>query len=222
MVRNAPSLQVCWRPPRPDCFYLCSLLLRNSPEASVTILLFGRAVLGGAETSSSQPRSVGDCRSSIPAKRAGSSPGWGPRCSPPSRSARPSAPHFTPLTVFQRSRSPLRWHRWRRCCSSHRFPRSCRRRMLACRSPRWCGRCGYRVSARHSVAWGSRSHHVRSAAVRRSRLGPRMARLQRLRRRIHPSAHPLQPCSRQVWRRQGRAVLRADRSCRQGANVAGR
>ena len=49
MVRNAPSLQVCWRPPRPDFTSVC-LLLRNSPEASVTILLFGRAVLGGAES----------------------------------------------------------------------------------------------------------------------------------------------------------------------------
>ena len=80
--------------------YLCSVLIRHDPEASVAVLLLGRAVLGERKVSSSLPRSVGDWRPSTAETPARSSRGWDPRCSPPSRSARRSALRSTPVTVL--------------------------------------------------------------------------------------------------------------------------
>jgi MFS family permease len=73
--------------------YLLSLLFVSEPVTSVTILLLGRAVLGGAESFIVTGAFT-----------------WGlalvgPQCTPPSRSARRLAPACTPPAASRRSRS---------------------------------------------------------------------------------------------------------------------
>ena len=186
------------------------------PEASVTILLLGRAVLGGAE-SFIITAAVSWGLAIVDRRKTGKVIAW------------VGSAMFAAFAIGAPVGSAL--------YAGYGFPSDCARHCTGtvgaaaarctasrCRAGAACSPSFTKVLAGVGTGFRlgigqrgvRRCDHVRRAAVRRSRLGARMARLHRLRRRIHPRARLLQPCSRQVWRRQGRAVLRADRNCRPG------
>jgi MFS family permease len=88
--------------------YLLSLRFVGEPETSVAILILGRGILGGAESFIVTGAVSWGSRSWGRSTRARSWPWSGRRSTPPSRSARRSAPRSTPVMASRRSRSQRR------------------------------------------------------------------------------------------------------------------
>jgi len=168
--------------------YLCSLLIRHDPEASVAVLLLGRAVLGGAE-SFIITAAVSWGLAIVDAQNTGKVIAWVGSAmfaafaiGAPVGSALHAGYGFIAIALVTALAPLATLLLIAPLPAVVPVPRA---RIV--RQSVWKGvGTGSRLGVGQCGVWGC--DHVRRVAVRRSRLDARLARIHRLRRRIHPRA----------------------------------